>query len=76
MNNILQQLLSVVSKERLAEAYEASEKSFAITKRRIALGMNTNQYAEYMGVSPKTIEVWENGDYNFTQKEWAYVNSK
>lgn len=76
MNNILQQLLNVVSKEQLAEAYEASEKSFAITKRRIALSMNTAQYAEYLGVSPQTIEAWENGDYNFTQKEWEYANSK
>lgn len=37
-----------------------------IERKRVELGMNQKQFAEYMGVSQGMVSKWESGEYNFT----------
>lgn len=40
--------------------------SATILKKRIDLGMNQKQFAEFMRVSQGMVSKWESSDYNFT----------
>ena len=53
-----------------------SQISTAITKERIKLGMNQNDFAEHIDVTQSLISRWEHGDYNFSIKKIAEIATK
>lgn len=50
--------------------------SAAITKERVALGMNKSDFAKHLGVSQSTLSKWESGDYNFKINTISKIFSK
>lgn len=53
-----------------------SQISSAITKERIKLSMNQNDFAKHLNVSQSEISRWEHGDYNFSLKKISQIAEK
>lgn len=63
LNDLFVQHLDVTD---ILTANALAKISAAITKERVALGMNKSDFANHLGVSQSMIAKWESGDYNFT----------
>lgn len=56
------------SKDEVKTMVELAKISARIERCRIEMGMNQQEFAEYMGVTQGMVSKWESRDYNFTIK--------
>ena len=57
-------------------AAQTASISNTIANKRISLGMNQKQFADYLGKSQPTVSKWETGDCNFTVATLAEIACK
>ena len=72
-NEVLDALSSNLTKAEIIAARLIAKISVSITRKRIELGMNQKQFAEYMKVTQGMISKWENGNCNFTIEKLAEI---
>lgn len=53
-----------------------SQISAAITKERLKLSMNQQDFASHIGATQSLVSRWEHGDYNFSIRKIAEIASK
>lgn len=73
MEELLSALTEDLSPQEILSADITSSIANAITKRRMALGLNQKQLAEKFGRSQSAISKWENGDLNYSVELLAEI---